>query len=56
MNDDPVVQISVGPLCRFEDWPNPDVPNWRSGVYIACSEVDGSRSVEIESVTPPRYL
>jgi hypothetical protein len=26
-------QLEHGPVFRFADWPNPEVPNWRAGVY-----------------------
>lgn len=32
-HDDLLVALASGPLYRFADWPNPDVPNWRAGVY-----------------------
>jgi hypothetical protein len=25
--------LTSGPVYRFADWPNPEVPNWRAGVY-----------------------
>ena len=25
--------LRTGQFFRFADWPNPDVPNWRAGVY-----------------------
>lgn len=29
----PLQMLRSGPLFRFKDWPNPEVPNWRAGVY-----------------------
>ena len=31
-------QLEHGPLYRFGDWPNPEVPNWRARVYTARGE------------------
>ena len=28
-----LVELRDGPLYRFADWPNPEVPNGRIGVY-----------------------
>jgi len=33
VSDDLLVALQSGPLYRFADWPNPEVPNWRAGVY-----------------------
>jgi hypothetical protein len=30
---DDVAALSTGIAYRFSDWPNPEVPNWRAGVY-----------------------
>lgn len=36
--------LASGTLYRFADWPNPDVPNWRAGVYTVW---DGERLVYV---------
>jgi hypothetical protein len=33
MSDDLLAALRSGPEYRFADWPNPEVPNWRAGVY-----------------------
>jgi hypothetical protein len=33
MSDDLLAALGSGPAYRFADWPNPEVPNWRAGVY-----------------------
>ena len=33
MSDDLLATLGSGPEYRFADWPNPEVPNWRAGVY-----------------------
>jgi hypothetical protein len=33
MSDDLLAALGSGPEHRFADWPNPEVPNWRAGVY-----------------------
>jgi hypothetical protein len=36
--DDLLAGLSSGPLYRFSDWPNGEVPNWRSGVYTVWAD------------------
>lgn len=33
MSEDLLATLRSGPLYWFADWPNPEVQNWRSGVY-----------------------
>ena len=33
MSDDLLAALESRPVYRFADWPNPEVPNWRAGVY-----------------------
>jgi hypothetical protein len=33
MSDDLLAALGSDPAYRFTDWPNPEVPNWRAGVY-----------------------
>jgi hypothetical protein len=33
MSDELLAALGSGPAYRFTDWPNPEVPNWRAGVY-----------------------
>src|SRR5215469_11648036 len=33
MNGEPLSSLASGQRYRFADWPNPEVPNWRAGVY-----------------------
>ncbi len=33
MTEAVLTALFSGALYRFADWPNPEVPNWRAGVY-----------------------
>ena len=38
MTDDLLALLAAGPLYGFADWPNPEVPNWRAGVYTVWDD------------------
>jgi hypothetical protein len=38
MSDDLLAALGSGPAYRFADWPNPEVPNWRAGVYTVWDD------------------
>jgi hypothetical protein len=38
VSEDLLATLRSGPLYRFADWPNPEVPNWRAGVYAVWEE------------------
>lgn len=33
-----LAELATGSLHRFVDWPNPDVPSWRAGVYTVWDD------------------